>query len=57
MAEPDTQEGGVPKMNLNINELDMLPAIEATGDGPELFSACCTQCWSSMAVFTNGCEW
>lgn len=42
-------------MNLNVNELDMLPAIHDT-DGPELFSACCNQCTSSLMLLTNHCD-
>jgi hypothetical protein len=43
-------------MNLNVNELDLLPAVEETGGGPELYSGCCLRCYSSINFLTNGCD-
>jgi hypothetical protein len=39
-------------MNPSVNELDLLPAIENTS-GPELRSACCNQCTSSLQLVTT----
>jgi hypothetical protein len=44
-------------MNIDVSPLDLIPADEATAGGPELISSCCSNCYSSMAAVTNGCEW
>ncbi|MBM7775952.1 hypothetical protein JOD54_006156 [Actinokineospora baliensis] len=44
-------------MDLTVNPLDLLPAVEQTGDEPQLLSSCCSHCFSSMMLVTNGCEW
>lgn len=44
-------------MNLDAPELDLMPAVETTGQEPALSTGCCTGCWSSMLLVTNGCEW
>ena len=44
-------------MNLDVNELDMLPAIEETNGGPSLTTACCTNCPTSQItqLLSHGC--
>ncbi len=44
-------------MNLDAPELDLMPAVENTGEEPALISSCCSNCYSSMLLVTNGCEW
>lgn len=44
-------------MNLDAPELDLMPAVESTGEEPQLISSCCSNCYSSMMIVTNGCEW
>jgi hypothetical protein len=45
-------------MNLEVNDLDLLQATESVeGDEPQLISSCCSNCYSSLMVVTNGCEW
>ena len=45
-------------MNLDVNDLDLLEAVETMdGDQPQLTTYCCGGCFSSMQVVTNGCEW
>ncbi|MFD9890188.1 hypothetical protein [Amycolatopsis sp. NPDC058986] len=43
-------------MGLNINELDLLPALEAVDGGPELMSSCCRECSSSFMVVSHICD-
>jgi hypothetical protein len=42
-------------MELDVNPLDLMPAMETTGDEPQLISSCCSNCFSSLLLFTNGC--
>lgn len=44
-------------MNLDAPELDLMPAVESTGEEPQLVSSCCGNCYSSLMLVTNGCEW
>lgn len=44
-------------MNLDVNPLDLMPAVESTGAEPQLTTACCTNCYSSLMLVTNGCDW
>jgi hypothetical protein len=43
-------------MNLDVNPLDLIPATETTGSEPALTSSCCSNCYSSLMLLTNGCE-
>jgi hypothetical protein len=43
-------------VNLDVSELDMMPAAETTGEEPQLISSCCSHCFSSLLLVTNGCD-
>lgn len=44
-------------VNLDAHVLDLMPAVETTGEEPQLRSSCCSNCYSSLMLVTNGCEW
>jgi hypothetical protein len=44
-------------VSLDAPELDLMPAVETTGGEPQLTTSCCSNCYSSLMLVTNGCEW
>jgi hypothetical protein len=43
-------------VNLDAPEIDLMPAVETTGEEPQLISSCCSNCFSSLMLVTNGCD-